>query len=174
MKIAIIGYSGSGKSTLAKRLADDIGIRPLYLDCVHFMPGWSERETEESRDVVRRELQKKDWVIDGNYRLLLREERLKDADEIVFLNYPRIVCLMRALGRHSEFRNKTRESAAGGCIEKMDFEFIWWILYKGRTREKRSGYKNVMSRYPDKTVEIRNDRAMRRYLQQRAKRGVQA
>ncbi|NLI55220.1 MAG: DNA topology modulation protein FlaR [Clostridiales bacterium] len=174
MKIAIIGYSGSGKSTLAKRLADEIGVSPLYLDRVHFLPGWAERENDEARAIVREELQKSDWVIDGNYRQLLREQRLHDADEIILLNYPRLVCLARALRRHRDFRNRTRESAADGCIEKMDAEFVRWILFGGRTREKRQGYRDVAVDYPDKTVVVRNDRELERYLSNRAdgKRGT--
>lgn len=83
MKIAIIGYSGAGKSTLAKRIADGLGIEPLPLDQTHFLPGWVEREPEESRKLVQAELEKPNWVIDGNYPSLLWEERLKDADQIV-------------------------------------------------------------------------------------------
>lgn len=170
MKIAIIGYSGAGKSTLAKRLADEIGVCPMYLDRIHFLPGWAERAREEARAVVRAELAKDDWVIDGNYQHLLREERLADADEIIFLNYLRFVCLFRALKRHHDFRHQTRESAADGCIEKMDLEFIWWILYKGRTRARRRGHQNVLLKYPDKSVSIRNDRELERYLSRRARR----
>lgn len=168
MKIAIIGYSGSGKSTLAERLAGEIGVAPFYLDRVYFMRGWTEREPEEARAIVRAELKKTDWVIDGNYLHLLRDERLRDADEIIFLNYPRFLCLVRAFRRYVKFRNQTRASAADGCIEKMDMEFIWWILHKGRTREVRRGYQSVILRYPDKTAVLRSDREMERYLQRRA------
>ena len=168
MKIAIIGHSGSGKSTLARRLADELDIQPMYLDCVYFLPGWAARDNSEACGMVREELSKPDWVIDGNYRLLLREERLEAADEILFFNYPRLVCLFRALKRYHHFQDKVRESAADGCIEKMDLEFIWWILYRGRTRAKRRGYQNVLLRYPKKTVELKNDRDLERYLRQRA------
>jgi len=168
MKIAIIGHSGSGKSTLARRLADEMGVEPMYLDSVHFLPGWAERDSEEARGIVRDELSKPDWVIDGNYRLLLCEERLEAADEILFFNYPRLICLFRALKRYHQFKDKTRESAGEGCIEKIDFEFIWWILHRGRTRAKRRGYKDVLLRYPNKTVELKNDRDLERYLRQRA------
>lgn len=86
MKIAVIGYSGSGKSTLAKRLADWIGCEPLYLDTVQFLPNWVERNRDESREIVRVTMVKDDWVIDGNYRSFLFEDRVNDADEIVFMN----------------------------------------------------------------------------------------
>jgi len=167
VKVAIIGYSGAGKSTLAKRLADDIGIQPLYLDRVNFLSGWKEREPEEGRAIVRAELKKADWVIDGNYQHLLKDERLRDADEIIFLNYPRFVCFTRAMKRFRAFQNKTRESAADGCIEKMDAEFVWWILYQGRTRNRRAGYWEIVRRYRGKTTVIHNDRELQQYLNNR-------
>lgn len=45
--------------------------------------------------------------------------------------------LARALGRYFRFRGKTRPDMAEGCCEKMDWEFAWWLLYKGRTRQKQ-------------------------------------
>ena len=167
MKIAIIGYSGSGKSTLAKRLAQELGIEPLYLDRVHFLPDWVEREPEEAREMVRVQMANPNWVIDGNYRHLLRDERLRDADEIIWLNYPRVVCLFRALKRHRNFHGTTRESAADGCIERMNWEFAWWILYKGRTRASARGYQSIIQQYPHKTAVIRSDRALEQHLQNR-------
>ena len=164
MKIAIVGYSGSGKSTLAKQLAGKIGCAPLYLDTVNFLPDWQERNRDEARERVRRELEKSSWVIDGNYRALLHAERMEQADEIVWMNYPRLLCLFRAPKRYASFRGKTRESAADGCIERMTWEFAWWILYKGRTRERVRGYRNLAIRYPDKTVTVRNDRERRAYI----------
>ena len=167
MKIAIIGYSGAGKSTLAKRLAGELGIEPFYLDRVHFLPNWVEREREEAREMVRAQMANPSWVIDGNYAYLLREERLRDADEIIWLNYPRLVCLLRALKRNRVFRGKTRESAADSCIERMNWEFAWWILHKGRTRASVRNYRAAVQRYPQKTAVIRNDRALERYLTNR-------
>ncbi|MDD4311394.1 MAG: AAA family ATPase [Eubacteriales bacterium] len=170
MKIAIIGFSGSGKSTLAKKLAQELNIEPLYLDRVQFQPNWIEREPEAARQIVRREMQKFSWVIDGNYTHLLREERMRDADEIIFLNYPRLTCLVRALKRHREFRGNTRESMADGCIERMNLEFAWWILHKGRERARVNGFWNIVRTYPQKTAVIRSDRVLRQYLNERNKK----
>ena len=164
VKIAVIGYSGSGKSTLAKQLAGWVGCEPLYLDTVNFLPDWVERDRDSAKEIVRQTMVQDDWVIDGNYQSLLREERLRDADEIVFLNYPRLLCLHRALKRYRAFRGGTRESAADGCIERMNAEFVWWILCQGRTRARVRGYKAIVSQYPDKTVVIRNDRELSAYL----------
>jgi len=167
MKIAIIGYSGSGKSTLAKRLAQEHGIEPLYLDRVHFLPDWAEREPESAREIVRAEMQKPDWVIDGNYTHMHREERLDEADEIIFLNYPRVICFIRVLKRYRDFRGDSRDSIADGCIERMNWEFAWWVLYKGRTKARNRAFRDIVRRYPHKTAVIKNDRALERYLQTR-------
>ena len=148
----------------------ELGIEPLYLDRVHFLPDWVEREPEEAREMVRVQMANPNWVIDGNYAYLLREERLRDADEIIWLNYPRLVCLLRALKRNRVFRGKTRESAADGCIERMNWEFAWWILHKGRTRASVHSYQEVVRRYPEKTAVIRNDRALQLYLDNRQKK----
>ncbi len=167
MKIAIIGYSGSGKSTLAKRLAEAIGCEPLYLDTVNFLPNWAVRDREEGRAIVREVMKQNDWVIDGNYRAFLREERLSEADEIIWMRYPRLVCLARAFRRYWTNRNGQRESLANGCAEKLDWEFIRWILHDGRTRERVNGYREIAARYPQKTVVLRNDRQRRAYLRSR-------
>ncbi len=164
MKIAVIGYSGAGKSTLAKRIADEFGLSVVHLDQTHFLPGWEEREPEENRQIVRAELAKPDWVIDGNYSALLWAERLMDADRILWLNYPRFVCLCRVIRRNWRFRGRVRDSMAAGCVEKLDMEFIWWILYEGRTLKYRTNYRKATEQYPEKTVILRNDRNVNRYL----------
>ena len=174
MKIAIIGYSGAGKSTLAKRLADEIGVQPLYLDTVHYLPNWQERDRTEARAVVRATLNQSNWVIDGTYQSLLREERLEQADDIIWMNYPRLLCLWRVILRTRRFRGQTRESMASGCTERLDWEFVWWILYEGRTRERIADFWAIQKQYPQKTVVLKNDRVLRRYLHDRQlRRGEQ-
>ena len=97
MKVAILGYSGSGKSTLAKQLADHWQVPVLYLDTVQFLPNWAERSADEGCAIVSDFLEKNDgWVIDGNYRKLLQKERLEQADQIVILSFPRLLCFFRA------------------------------------------------------------------------------
>ena len=67
MKIAIVGYSGSGKSTLAKFLSEKLNLPVLYLDTVHWLPGWQERPKEETKAIVAKFLdENKGWVIDGS------------------------------------------------------------------------------------------------------------
>ncbi|HSQ87556.1 DNA topology modulation protein [Romboutsia sp.] len=165
MKIAILGYSGSGKSTLARHLAGYYKIPVLFLDTVNFLPNWVERDRDEGRLIVWNFIQNDSWVIDGNYEKFFQIERLEQADKIIFMNFPRRACIYRAFKRYFKYKNTTREDMAKGCIEKMDLEFIWWILHEGRTKKRRNHYKQIERDFKDKIVILKNPKEVDLYLQ---------
>lgn len=161
MKIAMIGYSGSGKSTLARFLGKCYQVPVLHLDCIHWLPGWKERDGKEEQVLVEQFMDANDsWVIDGNYTKLSYQRRMNEADRIIFLNFNRFTCLYRAWKRLMRYRGEARESMTEGCTEKLDLEFIWWILYKGRTRKYRKRYQAVRKQYPEKVTVIRSQRQL--------------
>lgn len=161
MKIAIIGYSGCGKSTLALQIARENDMPLLHLDQVHWLPGWIECPEEQEKKKVKKFMDNNDsWVIDGNYQSLEYSRRMEEADRIIFLSFPRIVCLFRAWKRAEKYRGKTRSSMAEGCPEKLDAEFVFWILHGGRTRSIQKGYKQIMKKYREKTVKIHNQKEL--------------
>ncbi len=164
MKIAVIGFSGSGKSTLAREIGREFHIPVLHLDRVHWVSGWRERPLEEKQAIVRRFLDsRKSWVIDGNYRKLDYERRLSEADRIIFMSFRRFTCLYRVWRRYWRYRGKTREDMGRGCKERLNLEFLWWILYEGRTRKKWMEYKAMMREYGKKVVVISNQRQLDSY-----------
>ena len=169
MKIAILGYSGSGKSTLARQLANYYETPVLFLDTVQYLPNWVERDKNEGHLIVSKFMRNESWVIDGNYNNFLQKERLKQANIIIILAFPRLVCLYRAIKRYTKYRKTTRESMADGCIEKLDLEFIWWILHEGRTKERRNHYKQIALLYKDKTLILKNQEEVDEYIKQTQK-----
>ena len=157
MKIAIVGYSGSGKSTLAGQLGEIFNCPVLYLDKIQFEPNWKERDQETAKKMVKNFLdENSSWVIDGNYTRFYRERRMEEADVIVFMNYSRITCLFQAYKRSLEYKGRTRESMSEGCIEKLDFEFIKWILFDGRSKEKRDHSAETIRTYNHKVAVLKN------------------
>lgn len=164
MKIAIIGYSGSGKSTLARKLGNYYNCNVLHLDSIHFAPNWEERKYDDMIDDVSSMLEKRTWIIEGNYKKLLYQERLADADQIIFFDFNRFNCLWRAFKRYCKFRGKTRPDIANGCPEKLDFEFISWILKDGRSDKQKSNYKQVIENYPQKIKILKHQRDLDQYL----------
>ena len=165
MKIAIIGYSGSGKSTLAQHLGSYYQLTVLHLDTIQFEEDWQTR----SQDQVKADLadflhQEHSWVIDGNYSWCFYERRMKEADQIIFLNFSRWSCLYRAFKRYLKYRNQVRESMASGCTERLDWEFIRWILWDGRTKTTKSHYQKVRQTYPEKFIELQNQVQLTDYV----------
>lgn len=166
MKIAILGYSGSGKSTLAKSLGELYGLPVLHLDTVEFLPNWKKRELSDKQRIVADFMRDNDgWVIDGNYSKLFREERLDQADMIVMLLFDRFSCLRRVIKRYRTFKGRTRPDIGDGCNEKLDLEFVWWILHDGRTKSKKAEYKAIREKYPDKVTVLKNQRQLDEFMQ---------
>ena len=164
MKIAVIGYSGSGKSTLAGKLGEQYGVDALYLDRVFWLPGWQHRERDEMRCLVGGYLDSHEtWVIDGNYSRIHFERRMEEADRIILMQFSPISCLFRAWKRYRRNKGTTRPSMGEGCPEKMDAEFVRWLLWKGRSKESRGLLQGVRQQYPEKVVWIRNQRQLDAY-----------
>ena len=161
MKIAIIGYSGSGKSTLARKLAEHYQIPVLHFDRVQFRPNWEIRpqQSKELMTKVFLDLHE-DWVIEGNYSKPSYERRMKEADIIIMLLFNRISCLYRVTRRYLKYKNTTRSDMADGCKEKLDWEFVKWVLRDGRSKTARERYQNVVNQYPEKTIVIKNQRQL--------------
>lgn len=151
MKIMILGYSGSGKSTLAWTLSATSGIPCLHLDQINFAPMWKERSREEKCRRLETFLDTHEsWVMDGNYMNLLSERRGEEADLVLLLQFSRLRCLLRVIRRWRMYRGATRPDMTQGCPEKIDGEFLWWVLWKGRSSEKRAKFAAFCRLYPQK------------------------
>lgn len=166
MKIAVIGYSGSGKSTLAATLGKQLSIPVLHLDAINFEAGWVERNREEAKARVAHFLQHESWIIDGNYGELYFNERLTDADRIILFQFSRVRCLIRVLRRYQMYKGQTRPDLAENCPEKIDAEFLFWVLFKGRSRRRRNHFKQIAQQYADKAVVLKSPRAVKQFLSQ--------
>ena len=161
MKIAIIGYSGSGKSTLARKLGIIFQADVLHFDAVQFLPGWEIRSEEDKKKITKEFLDTHDsWVIDGNYSKLFYERRMMEADIIIMLLFNRFSCLYRVVRRYIKYKNKTRPDMGEGCNEKLDREFIRWVLYGQRTKQAKKRYAQVYSQYKEKVIIVKNQRQL--------------
>jgi adenylate kinase family enzyme len=133
-RIAVIGCGGAGKSTLARRLGDVLGIEVFHLDRLNWKPGWVATPEEEWR-ALQDDLVKRDsWIIDGNYGRTM-VTRLRAADTVIFLDYPTITCLYRAIKRETQYRGRSRPDMNPGCPERLHLPFLNWIVrYRKRNR----------------------------------------
>ena len=156
-RIMILGYSGSGKSTLATQLGSAIGAPVLHLDTVHWLPDWKERTDQDAEKIVNDFLDTHEsWVIDGNYHAMAFQRRLDSADRILILNVNRFTCLYRAVRRWLQYRHSSRPDMTEGCNEKIDAEFLWWLLWKGRSQERARQYQSIARQHAS-TCQIVSD-----------------
>lgn len=165
MKIMVIGYCGSGKSTLARSLGKKYHLPVLHLDHVFWLPGWQSRPREEMQRIVARFLDSNtSWVIDGNYFKTEYTRRLTEADQVIFLNFNRFSCLARVWKRYRKYRGRTRADMGRGCTEKLDWEFVRWVFFDGRTRKNKAAYRTAQRLYGDKLTVIPNQKQLDQYL----------
>ncbi len=137
-KILILGSSGAGKSTLAKTLGELFEIEVLHLDRIYWEENWVIRDKLIYLKDLSRVLEKHQYIIDGNHNYgNTLELRVQVADTILFLNLNRFICLYGAIKRYFMYKNKTRSSMTAGCEEKIDFEFIKYILWDYPRKKKK-------------------------------------
>ena len=126
-RVIIIGCGGAGKSTLARKLGEKTGIPVVHLDQIWWSPGnWQHMERPEFEKLLMEEMEKPRWILDGNFRRTL-EMRLQKCDTVIYLDFPRLVCLKNWLGRVIKNWGHARIDMAEGCNERFDPEFALWI-----------------------------------------------
>lgn len=161
-KIVIIGCGGAGKSRLARRLGDMLDLPVIHLDALYWRPGWEITPRDEWTRTVEGLLEGESWIIDGNYSGTL-DIRLPAADTVIFLDFPRALCMWRVILRFLKFHGRTRPDLAHDCPEKLGGEMLRWVWDYRRSR--RPGVLERLSRLPKENVVIlRKPREVERYL----------
>lgn len=125
-RIIVIGPSGAGKSTMARELHRLTSIPLVHLDRAFWHPHWQETNRDEWRRVQENMVAGSTWIIDGTYASTL-DIRLRAADTVLFLDFPRRIYLGRAVKRWARYRGTTRPDMGEDCPEKIDWEFLRWI-----------------------------------------------
>ena len=88
-RIVVLGITGSGKSTLARELSTVLRLNRIELDNLFWKPNWEASSDEELIHKVERALAESDrWVVDGNYTRVGSTIIWKQADTLIWLDYP--------------------------------------------------------------------------------------
>ena len=162
-RVIVIGSGGAGKSTFSRELGEITGLPVVHLDKLHWKPNWTGTPKDEWEEVVHREIEKPEWIMDGNFGGT-REMRMRAADTIIMLDLPRRVCMYRILKRTIVYRKKTRPDMAEGCAERFDWEFITWVWNYRRDSRKRA-FKELESQAGKSIVILRTRREVTKFLE---------
>lgn len=118
-RVSVVGMSGSGKSTLARAIADRLDVPCIELDAIHHLPGWEPIAPDAFLAEVDRRTQLDGWVVDGNYRAVVREGPVWDrADTVVWLDLPKRQAVRQVTWRTLR-RAITREELWNGNRERL-------------------------------------------------------
>lgn len=163
-RIAIIGCGGAGKSTLARAIGTRLGIPVIHLDAEFWQPDWVMTPRDEEIARQSRMVAQPTWIIDGNYGGTI-EIRLSVADTVLFLDFPRWLCLYRILKRRLQYAGRSRPDMAQGCPERLTPEFVRWVWNYRRQKRPEMLARLERLRAQGKTVVcLRNPAEVRRFL----------
>jgi adenylate kinase family enzyme len=163
-RVIIVGNAGSGKSTLARTLGAKLELPVIHLDAVFWRPGWVEPDKPEFDAEVLGLTGQPTWVIDGNYNRTL-DARLAVADLIIFLDFPRRLCLWRVCRRWAQYRGTSRPDIGAGCPEKIDLLFLRWVWNYNRQRQPAVLERLARAKAAGKAViQLHNPQEVRQFL----------
>lgn len=154
-RVLVIGCGGSGKSTFSRILSEKNNLPVVHLDKLFWKEGWINISKDEFDNLLKEELKKEKWIIDGNYDRTLKE-RLKRCDTVIYLDYPRRTCLLGVVKRVISSYGKTRPDMAGGCPERFDLEFMKWIW--NFNKEHRDKFYKMLKEEKNKDIYIFKNR----------------
>lgn len=145
-RILIVGNSGAGKSTMARALSEKTGLPVVHLDRLFWRENWQHIAREEFDALLQQELEKSQWIIDGNYDRTV-STRLAYCDTVIYLDYPRWQCLLGVVKRVISSYGKVRPDMGDGCPERFDWEFMKYVWnYNRENREKLYRKLNALDR----------------------------
>ena len=130
-RVLIIGNAGAGKTTFARQLAEKLQLPLVHLDKLYWCGNWEHVSRPEFDTLLQAELEKPQWIIDGNFNRTL-PHRLQYCDTVFYFDLPAITCLAGITKRILSNYGKSRSDMGGNCAEYFD-------------AQKRSLYRNVLT-----------------------------
>lgn len=162
-RVVAIGSGGAGKSIFSRQLGEKLDIPVVHLDQIYWRPNWEKTPDDEWAEIVRREIDRDAWIVDGNFGGT-REMRIRAADTVIFLDMPRWLCMYRILMRTILYHRDTRPDMAEGCEESFDLEFILWVWNYPNSGRRR--LVTELENFADKNVIVlRSTREIESLLQ---------
>ena len=161
-RILVIGCGGAGKSTLARQLGEKLNLPVVHLDKLFWKPGWVEESKEAFDRKLSLELEKNQWIIDGNFNRTM-PQRLQKCDTIIYLDFSRMTCLLGVLKRVITTYGKVRPDMGDGCPERFDLEFLRWVWNYNKNKRQRNYELLYQAAHAQKII-LKNRCMVRKFL----------
>lgn len=150
-RILVIGNAGSGKSTFSRALAEKAGLPLVHLDTLWWRDNWEQASRGEFDSLLQAELDKPQWIIDGNFSRTL-PHRLQYCDQVFFFDLPVWAALWGATKRIFQYYGRSRPDMGGNCPERFDKQKL--SLYQGILRYNRRNRKKYYALLAESGVAV--------------------
>ena len=145
-RILIIGNAGSGKSTFVKALAKKLALPLVHLDKLYWHGKWEHLSRDAFDALLQRELEKPQWIIDGNFNRTI-PHRLQYCDTVFFFDLSVFTCVWGITKRIFTNYGRSREDMGGNCREFFDAQKL--PLYRNVitfNKQHRNDYYDLLSK----------------------------
>ncbi len=147
-KIVICGNTGSGKSTLGNLISQAFNIPHIETDLLTFRTGWELRPKDEYQRLLKLQLEKSSWIVDGGGSEVAMGVA-NHATVIIWLDVSPWGSLIRVMRRSIKRRHPKHRSPLGQEKFSEIIQLIPYILRYKRDRrlniEKHiSGHSNLI------------------------------
>lgn len=162
-RVIIIGGNGSGKTTFAYKLAEQTKLPLVHTDSIYWRDNWESVSRHEFDEILQVELDKDEWIIDGN-NIRSIPERLKVCDTVFYFDFPSFMCLWGVFSRCIKNYGKSRSDMGGYCPERLDFSFYKQVLLFNRRNGKKL-YAMINEAKHLECIVFKSRRQVKRYLE---------
>ena len=162
-RVIIIGGNGSGKTTFAYKLAEQTKLPLVHTDSIYWRDNWESVSRHEFDEILQVELDKDEWIIDGN-NIRSIPERLKVCDTVFYFDFPSFVCLWGVISRCIKNYGKSRSDMGGYCPEQFNFQFYKQVLLFNR-RNRKKLYAMIKEAKHVECIVFKSRRQVKRYLE---------
>ena len=148
-KFVVIGISGTGKTKLSKKIAALTDLPLYHMDRIIWKENWVESDEQSIRHTLDAIADTDRWIVEGwidQYSKTI----VKQADMVVYLDFPGWLAMYGGLQRWFRYRGKPRPELPTGCDE----EFSWRYLCTMFMRLERPHIEGLLA-------ELKPNRVMR-------------
>ncbi len=133
------------------------------MDRLLWKPGWVRISRQEQKAVIADSVSGSKWIVEGDH-IRTQPLRFAAADTILFLDFPRWICLWRMVKRFLQNRSRSRVGMAAGCPERLNWVLLRWVWRY--PRDNRDQVLANITRWGGgcQVVTLRSPQEVRRFL----------